>query len=422
MDLRRKTGSVVPASLLPKPRKKKTTTTTLPEIPKVAKVINKPVKHLEKKKPILKKKKKPSWQVFLEKTFYNPKNAASFQGPEKLWQAAQEHFPGNISRKQIKEWLAENEIYALNRPVQRHFPRSRVIVQGRFDQFDADLADMQKLATYNDGINYWLVVIDVFSRYLWIEPLQNKNGETIVKAFKKIFARGQKPRRLRTDRGKEFTGKLLEKLYTEENIEHFVSNTQEVKAGYAERVIGTIKTKTWRDMRHNQTYRYIDHLQDIVESYNNTPHSSIGMPPSEVSTGDVSRRLFWSQYKPKPPEKKKDRKSKFQFEAGDHVRVTYTHRTFERAYDEKWSEEIFVVTKRFRQDQKKVYSLEDLTGEEITGSFYEPELQKAVFDPNREYIIEREVERKNGKSLIKWKGWPEKFNTWIDSSTVNIYP
>ena len=421
MRLRQKTGSVVPASLLPRKRKTPTTTTTTTTTSQGAqqggkkKTIKEPVK----KKTIL---KKPAWQLFLEKTFYNPKNAASFQGPGKLWKAAQENFPGKISKRQIKQWLAENETYALNRPVQRQFPRSRVIVQGRFDQFDADLADMQKLASYNKGMNYWLVVIDVFSRYLWVEPIPNKNGETIVKAFKKIFARGQKPRRLRTDRGKEFTGKVLEKFYVEENIEHFVSNTQEVKAGYAERVIGTLRTKMWRQLRHAKTFNYLDSLQDLVTSYNNTPHSSIGMPPSEVSSGDVSRRLFWSQYKPKPAKKiEKKKQSKFQYEAGDHVRVTFTHRTFERAYDEKWSEEIFVVTKRFRQDGKKVYSLEDLTGEEITGSFYEPELQKAVFDPNREYIIEKEVERRNGKSLIKWKGWPEKFNTWIDSSTVNIY-
>jgi hypothetical protein len=78
MDLRRKTGSVVPASLLPKPRKKKTTTTTLPEIPKVAKVINKPVKHLEKKKPILKKKKKTQLASVFGKNILQSQKCSQF--------------------------------------------------------------------------------------------------------------------------------------------------------------------------------------------------------------------------------------------------------------------------------------------------------------------------------------------------------
>lgn len=371
--------------------------------------------------------RKEAWKIFLEKIFKNPKNAASFQGPKKLLQVAKENFKGDITLKQIKQWLENEEVYAMNKPVKRNFKRGRVIAQRRFDQFDADLADMKNISEKNDNTQYLLIVIDVFSRFLWVEPLQTKAGEDIVKAFTKIFTRGQKPRRLRTDNGKEFTGVAVEKYFSDQNIEHFISYTQEIKAGYAERVIQTLKQKMWRMMRSQKSYRYIDNLQDLVFSYNSTKHSSIKMAPADVSSGDVSDRLFWSQYKPPKKLLKKeeleDNITKFKFSIGDHVRSTYIKRQFERVYNEKWTTEIFVIRERFLKGNEHLpaYFLEDMKGEEIHGIFYEAELQKAYFDKNRVWEINQVIKEEKGRTLVSWKGWPEKFNSWVDTKTLEAY-
>ena len=62
--------------------------------------------------------------------------------------------------------------------------------------------DMSKYAGENDGVTFILLVIDIFSKYIWLQPLQNKSGAETTKAFKTILKDGRTPTRLRTDKGK----------------------------------------------------------------------------------------------------------------------------------------------------------------------------------------------------------------------------
>lgn len=359
------------------------------------------------------------WERYLRKIYFDPRHPGSFQGPDKLHSVVTGENRHKIPKRKIRKWLQDQESYSTHKPVVRKFRRTQVIVTGMFDQYEADLADMQKLKETNDGYTFLLVVIDVFSRFLWVEPLRNKKEVSVVEGFRNIFARGRKPRRLRTDRGKEFCGIASEKFFDDENIEHWASHNQEMKANYAERVIRTLKSSLWGYMRSKKEYRYIDVLQDMVASYNDTEHRSIGMRPSDVTEGEVERLLWWHLYKPKTPyvPKKIRRAPVFLFRVGSHVRLSHSSKTFERAYDEKWSTEIFVVSRRFVRQGVKKYKVQDIEGESVTGSFYEPELQLVKFSEDRDYEIEREITSvgtgRNRRTLVKWVGWPEKFNSWI---------
>ena len=82
----------------------------------------------------------------------------------------------------------------------------RVITDGLHDQYDANLADMQKLKEKNDGVRFLLIIIDVFSHHLWVEPLLNKTEESVIEAFRHIFQGTPKPQRLRTDHGGKLKG------------------------------------------------------------------------------------------------------------------------------------------------------------------------------------------------------------------------
>jgi hypothetical protein len=62
--------------------------------------------------------------------------------------------------------------------------------------------DMQKYSDENNGTRFILVVIDIFSKYIFLQPLKNKRGDEVSKAFKRIFQTRRKPKRLRTDKGK----------------------------------------------------------------------------------------------------------------------------------------------------------------------------------------------------------------------------
>ena len=367
-------------------------------------------------------KKHPSWDDYLHQLYYNPKQPGSFQGIQKIqqWTKKEARYP-QLDQDHFQRWLQNQPAYSRNRAfLRKSIKRSPVIVTGLYDQFDADLADYQKLAESNDGIRYLLVVIDIFSRYTWVEPIKNKTNVEVIKAMEQIF-RQQKPRRLRTDQGLEFTTNIMKEFYKHYNINHFVSYN-EVKANFAERVIKTLKSKLSRFMAFYQTDRYIDVLQDIVTSYNNTYHKSIKMAPSEVNKENESY-LWWSQYHPK--KSFQDFKiSSFKFQKGDHVRIADIGSTFAREWRNRWTREIFKISDHYLRHNIPVYKIVDKNNEPIKGTFYEGELQKVLPDPKHlwkvEYILKNQGKGNQQKSLVKFQGWPMSYNRWIPSSQAHL--
>ena len=102
------------------------------------------------------------------------------------------------------------------------------------------------------------------------------------------------------------------------------------------------------------------------------------------------------------------------FRVGDHVRISKHKNIFSKGYTRNWSEEIFVV-KKIKNTVSWTYEISDLNGEEIVGSFYEKELQKTN---QNEFRIEKVIKRKGNKLCLKWKGYNNSFNSWIDKKDL----
>ncbi len=102
------------------------------------------------------------------------------------------------------------------------------------------------------------------------------------------------------------------------------------------------------------------------------------------------------------------------FRVGDKVRISLTKKTFEKGFTPNWSEEVFVVDKVLLTIPV-TYSLKDLLGEPITGSFYEQELQKTEQDI---FVIEKVIRKRGNKSLVKWRGYSDKFNSWVPTKSI----
>ena len=83
-------------------------------------------------------------------------------------------------------------------------------------------------------------------------------------------------------------------------------------------------------------------------------------------------------------------------------------------YAPNWSEEVFVVGK-IKNTVPWTYVISDLKGQEVTGSFYEKELQKTI---QEKFRIEKVLQRKGGKLYVKWKGYESRFNDWIDKKDL----
>ena len=262
---------------------------------------------------------------------------------------------------------------------------------------------MTAFKDYNEGYKFLLLVIDTFSKYGYLIPLKNKKGETVADALKDIFKK-RKPEKLWTDKGKEFYNKDVKdlvELYSTENEE---------KSSIAERWVRTIKEKMWKYFTDNNTYNYMSVLPDLVEDYNNTVHSSIKLTPKEASKKKneltVWRNLYPDRYK------KYDIIPKFS--VGDEVRITKKKKVFEKGYTTRWTEEIFTI-KEIQDTNPVTYKLTDLQGEEIKGTFYEPELQKTE---QQIYRIEKVIKKEKGRSFVKWKGYSDKFNSWVDNKEL----
>lgn len=101
---------------------------------------------------------------------------------------------------------------------------------------------------------------------------------------------------------------------------------------------------------------------------------------------------------------------------------------FSREYDEKWTDEIFTIFKRFWRDQTPIYRIKDYNGEEIIGSFYQSEHHKVDLRDDEQWKIEKIIKSRgigqNKQYFVKWLNWPVKFNSWVKASDMKLtfYP
>ena len=233
---------------------------------------------------------------------------------------------------------------------------------------------MQSLSRKNKGIKYLLCAIDLYSKYAFVIPLKDKKGINIVNAFNKIIKQSnRKPNKLWADQGGEFYNNVFEKWLSDNDINMY-STYNEGKLVVAERFIRTLKNKLYKHMTAPGKNVYYDVLDDVVNKYNNTKHSTIKMKPIDV--GDTTKssslernnkRVYINEHNDKDS----------RFKVGDRVRISRYKNIFAKVYAPNWSKEIFIVDK-VNDTVPYMYNLKDLNDEEIIGSFYDKELQNTI--------------------------------------------
>ena len=108
---------------------------------------------------------------------------------------------------------------------------------------------------------------------------------------------------------------------------------------------------------------YFGVLDDIVNKYNTTVHRTIKMKPIDVTGNSYAE--YNEDFNKEDPK----------FKVDDHIRISKYKKIFAKRYAPNWSEEVFDVSK-IKNTVQWTYVANDLSGEEITGSFDEKELQK----------------------------------------------
>ena len=310
----------------------------------------------------------------------------------------------------------------LSQEVNKPFRKSKISRQiktgGIFRSLAADLSDYSMFSTQNDNYKYILFVIDEFSRFLWCKKLINKTAASVKKnLFDVIDETNDKTRLLHVDKGSEFYNKSVESELKKYNITMY-STYSPNKSAIVERVQRTIKYKLQLLFTEKQSNRWIDIIDEVVNEYNNTKHSSLcGYTPTEASKLNSldESKLYLCMYKSYAPQLSYNIPK---FKVGDKVRVARIKGKFEKE-GLNWSYEIFEVYKVDTRHPIQ-YKLKDDQNNIIEGSFLENELQKTQIPDI--FLVEKQLGTRTYKGkkqiLVKWLGYPSSFNQYIDESDI----
>ena len=163
----------------------------------------------------------------------------------------------------------------------------------------------------------------------------------------------------------------------------------------------------------NNNTIWIKDLNKLVKEYNNSYHRTIKMKPidaSKKSNENFVRKNYNFESTVKKPK----------FKIGDRVRISLLKNTFEKGYTSNWSEQIYLIDD-IKSSNVHYYYLKDLNGNKIDGMFYEQELLKTNMTENDLYIIEKIIKKFGNKYLVKWRGYDDTFNSYVNENDILKY-
>jgi Integrase core domain len=298
----------------------------------------------------------------------------------------------------------------LYKPIRINFERRRYELKGLNDLIEIDIADMQLLSDHNEGFKYILVASNPFSKRIFTVPMKNKNSKTVVEATKQILARSRtKYKNLHTDRGSEFTNKLFQKeIVRTHGINHYYSYGVK-KCAFVERAIKTLKIKLYQKMGLKGKEEWISELKPLTDVINKTKHSRYKFAPNEVTKKNEKEILKKFYSKPRPYAMSRHK-------VGDKVRISEPALTFRRSFYPSWSPQVYAIAK-INYKKPVTYQLINYKGEKLKRSFYGEEIMKT--DHPEYYLIEKIVRKKGKRLLVRWWGFDENDDTWINEKDYN---
>ena len=242
-------------------------------------------------------------------------------------------------------------------------------------------------------------------------PLKSKKTSDIKQCFQKIF-KERKPKFIWSDQESSFFSKEMIKFFEDHNVKIYYTNSN-LKAVVIERYNRSLRELMMKEFVKNNTIWY-NILPNLIKKYNCRYHNTIKMKTVDVNTSNEKyiRDTIYTYNKTNRIPK---------FKINDLVRISLKRRElFDKPTGNiKWSEELFKIHS-INKSNVVTYELKDMNNENIEGIFYEKELQKSK-NVAEEYIIEKILKTKGNKVYIKWRGYSNNFNQWINKSDITKY-
>lgn len=332
-------------------------------------------------------------------------------GRDKFYEKIQDKYQ-NISKREVGAFVNSQETNQLHKPESAPEVVKPIIVKTPRIHYQIDLFEMKNKGA-NDQKPYVFNMIDIFSKYMFLKPIPNKEAETVQEAIKEGFETMGKPRRLQSDNGAEFKNETVDDYLKSVGVKQvFSSPYSPTTQGAVERSNRTIKTWLYKKMTEQNTKRWIDFLDDAVELYNNSTHSSTKYTPFTLhySSGKNQRKAVRRARDRMVGKAKKyleERKHRPELEVGDQVRIAIKKIRNETAQDDNeaeratearrqgdfrsklginWSKEIYTVASISyprKEYLRETYQVEDKEGKRLPTIFKRGELQK-IGEPKEE--------------------------------------
>jgi len=294
----------------------------------------------------------------------------------------------------------------LHQPARKTFPRRKIISLFKDDLWQADLIDIQLYSKNNRGYKFILIVIDTYTKFVWVQALKNKSAKQVTQGMRNIL-KVNHPKLLQTDNGTEFYNKQFQNLMTKYNIKHY-STYSGIKAAIAERVIQTIKNRIYKKFTATGSYNWYNSISNIIHKYNNTIHRTIKCTPHEARMNTNNIKLNTNKIKTISIQKSK-------YKIDDRVRISKYKHVFSKGYTPNWTTEIFTISK-ILPTNPVTYKLKDESNNTIHGCFYGQEIKLTNFPDT--FLIERIIKRNKNKMFVKWLGLNSNYNSWIKSTDI----
>ena len=313
---------------------------------------------LKRKRPQRERGKLPdSEKLKLEKLYKN--------GPAAYGSVSNLHKASSLSRVKIENFTQSKNSYTKYRQYRRRFPRLKVTAYDIIEMWSFDLAYVDKLAKYNNGVKYLLVVVDVLSRKLRVQPMRTKGAEETAKTFDCMITK-IKPLKVWSDKGTEFKG-AFKKFCGSKGIDNYTANS-EAKSAFAERNIRSLEDISYKHSENKWSFGYKNELQSFVNTINSRINRVTGLAPNKVSANHLKNLVSQIAQQSSKLLRKPNLKP------GDKVRIAKEDIPFKKGYKQRFSDEVFQITK-IAIFNPPSYLLVD-SEEDVKGKFYEPELTK----------------------------------------------
>jgi hypothetical protein len=225
----------------------------------------------------------------------DPTFAGSYRGIKTFQILLKTDLNIDISQNRLYNILKKDSIFLIHTKPQRKFERRHYDLHNYGELVQADIAQMFEFNHYK----YFLLLIDCYSSKIFVQCLKSKSSEEVAKAFANIFKDfGAQIHVLETDRGKEFLG-ASKKLFKEKNI-FYKTKFGKNKANYAENGIYIIKKKLYMMLRGTLSQNWVNEIENVVSSYNDTPIKKLGwLKPSSIHSEIDSVRVAKAQFENK---------------------------------------------------------------------------------------------------------------------------